>query len=58
MREKSQIPEIEAELNAILEEYGAFLRQTITVFVPERPGDSVRRHRAGSAIAALARHPG
>jgi hypothetical protein len=29
MQERSQLPEIEAEFNAILEKYGAFLRQTI-----------------------------
>jgi hypothetical protein len=40
MREKSQPPETEAELNAILEKYGAFLRQTITVFARKTCGFS------------------
>jgi hypothetical protein len=38
MREKSQLPEAEADLNAILEKYGAFLRQTITSICPKDLG--------------------
>jgi len=38
MREKSQLPETEAELNAILEKYGAFVRQTITSICPKDLG--------------------
>jgi RNA polymerase sigma-70 factor (ECF subfamily) len=38
MREKSQILEIEAEFNAILEKYGAFLRQTIARICPKDLG--------------------
>jgi len=38
MREKSQLPETEAELNAILEKYGPFLRQTITSIDPKDLG--------------------
>jgi RNA polymerase sigma factor (sigma-70 family) len=38
MREKSQLLEIEAEFNAILEKYGAFLRQTITRVCPKDLG--------------------
>jgi hypothetical protein len=38
MREKSQLPEIEAELNTILEKYGAFLRQTIARVCPKDLG--------------------
>jgi len=38
MREKSQLLEIEAEFNAILEKYGAFLRQTIARVCPKDLG--------------------
>jgi hypothetical protein len=38
MREKSQLPEIEAELDAILKKYGAFLRQTIARICPKDLG--------------------
>ena len=38
MQEKSQLPEIEAEFNAILEKYGAFLRQTIARICPKDLG--------------------
>jgi RNA polymerase sigma-70 factor (ECF subfamily) len=38
MREKSQLLEIEAEFNAILEKYGAFLRQTIARICPKDLG--------------------
>ena len=38
MREKSQLQEIEAEFNAILEKYGAFLRQTIARICPKDLG--------------------
>jgi RNA polymerase sigma-70 factor (ECF subfamily) len=38
MRERSQLQEIEAEFNAILEKYGAFLRQTITRVCPKNLG--------------------
>lgn len=38
MREKSQLPEIEAGFNAILEKYGAFLRQTIARICPKDLG--------------------
>jgi RNA polymerase sigma factor (sigma-70 family) len=38
MREKSQLTEIEAEFNVILEKYGAFLRQTITRVCPKDLG--------------------
>jgi hypothetical protein len=38
MREKSQLPETEAEFNAILEMYGAFLRQIITSICPKDLG--------------------
>jgi len=32
---KSQTPEIEAQFNATLEKYGAFLRQTIALICPK-----------------------
>lgn len=38
MREKSRLLEIEAEFNAILEKYGAFLRQTIARLCPKDLG--------------------
>jgi RNA polymerase sigma-70 factor (ECF subfamily) len=38
MREKSQLLEIEAEFNAILEKYGAFLRHTISRVCPKDLG--------------------
>jgi RNA polymerase sigma-70 factor (ECF subfamily) len=38
MREKSQLLEIEAEFNAIIEKYGAFLRQTIARICPKDMG--------------------
>jgi len=38
MREKSQLLEIEAEFNAILEKYGAFLRQAISRVCPKDLG--------------------
>jgi CHAT domain-containing protein len=38
MREKSRLPEIEAEFNAILEKYGAFLRQTLACICPKDLG--------------------
>jgi RNA polymerase sigma factor (sigma-70 family) len=38
MREKSQLTEVEAEFNAILEKYGAFLRQTIARVCPKDLG--------------------
>ena len=38
MREKSQLLEVEAEFNAILEKYGAFLRQTIARICPKDLG--------------------
>jgi len=38
MREKPQLLEIEAEFNAILEKYGAFLRQTIARICPKDMG--------------------
>jgi RNA polymerase sigma-70 factor (ECF subfamily) len=38
MREKSRLQEIEAEFNAILEKYGAFLRQTIARICPKDLG--------------------
>ncbi|MGH9754445.1 MAG: RNA polymerase sigma factor [Blastocatellia bacterium] len=38
MREKSRLQEIEAEFNAILEKYGAFLRQTIARICPKHLG--------------------
>ena len=38
MREKSQLLEIEAEFNAILEKYGAFLRHTIARVCPKDLG--------------------
>jgi RNA polymerase sigma-70 factor (ECF subfamily) len=38
MREKSQLLETEAEFNAILEKYGAFLRQTIARVCPKDSG--------------------
>jgi hypothetical protein len=38
MREKSQLLEIEAEFNAILEKSGAFLRQTIARICPKDLG--------------------
>ncbi|HEY8462322.1 MAG TPA: sigma-70 family RNA polymerase sigma factor [Blastocatellia bacterium] len=38
MRKKSQLPETEAEFNAILEKYGAFLRQTIARICPKDLG--------------------
>src|SRR5262245_65944016 len=38
MRENSQLLEIEAEFNAILEKYGAFLRQTIARVCPKDLG--------------------
>ncbi len=38
MREKSRLQEIEAEFNAILEKYGAFLRQTIARICPKDIG--------------------
>jgi RNA polymerase sigma factor (sigma-70 family) len=38
MRETSQLPETEAEFNAILEKYGVFLRQTIPRICPKDLG--------------------
>jgi DNA-directed RNA polymerase specialized sigma24 family protein len=38
MRAKSQLLEIEAEFNAILEKYGGFLRQTIARVCPKDLG--------------------
>jgi RNA polymerase sigma-70 factor (ECF subfamily) len=38
MQEKSQLLEIEAQFNAILEKYGAFLRQTIARICPKDLG--------------------
>src|SRR5499426_1735916 len=38
MREKSRLQEIEVEFNAILEKYGAFLRQTIARVCPKDLG--------------------
>jgi RNA polymerase sigma-70 factor (ECF subfamily) len=38
MQERSKLPEIEAQFNAILEKYGAFLRQTISRFCPKDLG--------------------
>ena len=38
MQERSRLSEIEAEFNAILEKYGAFLRQTITRICPKDLG--------------------
>jgi len=35
MLKKSQTPEIEAQFNATLEKYGAFLRQTIALICPK-----------------------
>jgi hypothetical protein len=35
MLEKSQTPKIEAQFNATLEKYGAFLRQTIALICPK-----------------------
>ena len=38
MQEIAQLPDIEAEFNAILEKYGAYLRQTIARICPKDLG--------------------
>jgi RNA polymerase sigma factor (sigma-70 family) len=38
MQERSKLPEIEAQFNAILDKYGAFLRQTIARICPKDLG--------------------
>src|SRR5262245_5965937 len=58
MQERSKLPEVEAQFNAILDKYGAFLRQTIARICPKDLGiqfddiEQQSRLRLGRGIEA------